>query len=196
MRELKKNTIRIKTEKGKSTILITTFVIIVAAIAYPYIFMMGFVFFGVRESHQMRVRLLCQTDHKALLESCREILKQSVREELKSGQYSVRMDPSPEVLYFPKPILELDPAYIYIDENDKGCIVLAMAGGLDHFGLIAYSEDYKPSQSDFQYGDRELIPDLWYYDEGYSEYSKGPSKYDEIIDSVIKTGKWPKITDK
>ena len=100
------------------------------------------------------------------------------------------------MLYFPKPILELDPAYIYIDENNKESILLAMAGGLDHFGLIAYSEDYKPWQSDFQYGDRELIPGLWYYDEGYSEYSKGPSKYDEIIDSVIKTGKWPKITDK
>jgi hypothetical protein len=39
----------------------------------------------------------------------------------------------------------------------------------------------------FEYRDKELIPGLWYYDEGYSP--KPDSAYDKWIETFIQKGK-------
>lgn len=47
--------------------------------------------------------------------------------------------------------------------------MVEMMGGLHHYGLYAYPENISPAQIDYESADRELIPGLWYYDDGYVE---------------------------
>lgn len=145
-----------------------------------YLLIRGFVFLGVRDANQKRIRLLCGTDHKALLEACRELSRRASDGDVKVGKYNIAKGGVAEAASFPRAILNLKPNYIYIDENDCGRVMVEMFGGLDHFGVLAYSEDYKkPSRS--EYGDREILAGLWYYDDGYD---RNP-KYDKTIDALI-----------
>jgi len=155
--------------------------------ALSYLLIHGFVSSGVKRAQQMQVRLLCNTDHQALLEACRELSRRAGRGDLKPGRYNVRSDRHPKVSQFPKAILDLEPSYVYIDENDSGRVMVAMHGGLVHFGVEAYTEDYKkPSFVGFKFGDKELIPGLWYYDDGYDH---NPLLYDKRIEELIKEHK-------
>jgi hypothetical protein len=134
---------------------------------------------------RIRVRLLCETDHQALLEACRELSSRFARGELKPGKYWVRINRDPEVSTFPQPILDLRPSSIYIDDNTNGSVRVEMLGGLDHVGVMAYPEDFKEPWPNFKYGDKELIPGLWYYDDLY----EGDPKYDEKIEALLKKRK-------
>jgi hypothetical protein len=139
-----------------------------------------------KDVKQMQVRLLCETDHQALLEACNELSQQVAEGNLKPGRYNIRRDRHPLASRFPQPILDLAPSYVYIDENDSGRVMVEMMGGLGHFGVEAYTEDYKkPSFVGFKFGDRELIPRLWYYDDGYIDNPK----YDKRIEALMKKSK-------
>jgi hypothetical protein len=140
--------------------------------------------FGIQRAKRGQVRLLCETDHAALLEACNELSRQAARGDLKPGSYNVRHDRHREARRFPQPILDLAPSYVYIDENDTGRVMVEMLGGLGHFGVEAYTEDYqKPSFA--KLGDRELIPRLWYYDDGYDHNPE----WDKVIDRLIEKHK-------
>jgi hypothetical protein len=90
------------------------------------------------------------------------------------------IDHHPETSRFPEPIQNLAPSYVYIDEDDCGRVMVEMVGGLGHFGVLAYTEDYeKPSYS--EYGDKELIPGLWYYDDAYEDNPTYQKKIDKLI---------------
>jgi len=142
-----------------------------------YLVIRGFVFSTGKDMRQRQVRLLYETNHQALLEACREISVRVVRGDLKPGRYSIRRDPDPETSRFPQPILNLKPSYVFVDED--GWVKLEMFGGLGHFGVSAYPEDYKiPSYS--KYGDKELISGLWYYDDGY----RHNPEYGKIIEAL------------
>lgn len=134
----------------------------------------------------MRVRLLCETDHQALLVACNNLSEQVDNGDLKPGKYMVLINPDPEVSKFPRAILELRPRYVYIDENDSGRLMIEMTGGLEiHFGVLAYTEDFKAFSKGFEYGDKELIPRLWYYDDGYRDNPK----YEKKIEALMQKGK-------
>lgn len=142
------------------------FAIYVLGDASDYLLIRGFVRFTSKDMQHRQIHLLYKTDHQALLEACNELSKQVASGGLAAGTYSIRREPNPESVRFPQPILDLEPSYVYIDENDSGRVMLEMMGGLGHFGVLAYTEDYKkPSWS--EYGDKELISRLWYYDDGY-----------------------------
>jgi len=149
------------------------------------LYIRGFLFFAFKEADQRQVRLLCETDHKVLLEACRELSRRAGRGDLKPGRYNVRRDRHPQASRFPKPILDLNPSYVYIDENDSGRVMVEMHGGLLHFGVLAYTEDYKKSFPSFKYGDKELIDGLWYYDDGYLNNPE----YDKPIEALMQKGK-------
>jgi hypothetical protein len=149
-------------------------IIVVVAIAFA----VGYPLYGLyalytsmievkKDVQQRQVRLLCETDHKVLLEACRELSGRAGRGDLKPGRYNVRRDRHPKASRFPQPILDLNPSYVYIDENDSGRVMVEMHGGLLHFGVQAYTEDYEKPFLSFEYGDKELIDGLWYYDDGY-----------------------------
>lgn len=94
------------------------------------------------------------------------------------------IDHHPETSRFPKPILDLAPNYVNIDEDDCGRVMVEMLGGLSHFGVLAYTEDYQKA-SWAVYGDKELIPGLWYYDDGY----EGNPRYQKKIDALLQKRK-------
>jgi len=130
-----------------------------------------------KDIQQRQARLLCETDHQVLLEACREISRMVARGDLKKSQYKVRKNPDPEISRFPQVILDLEPTYVFLD--DDGRVMLEMYGGLYYYGVKAYPEDYKKPSS-AEYGDKELIPGLWYYEDDY-ERNQNPKKIEELI---------------
>ncbi len=144
-----------------------------------------FLIMGQR-NYQMQVRLLCRTDHQALLEACREVLR---RRDLQIGR-SYRIDGDrchPEVSSLPQPILDLAPCSIRIEKMLGGepIVQLLMGTSADHFGVYAYPEDYEPPFERFHYGDKQLVPGLWYCDERYVD---NPG-YDKRIEALLKKRK-------
>lgn len=137
----------------------------------------------IKKGQQRAVRLLCETDHQALLTACREISRMVTDGELKKHEYRLRINPDPEISSFPQVIIDLEPTYIDIDP--KGCVKIELYGGLDHYGVNAYTEDFKPPVSNFYYGGRELVPGLWYYDDGY----ENNPEYDKTIEALIQKKK-------
>lgn len=127
----------------------------------------AFILGGLWYAEHARVRLLCETDHQELLEACRELSRRAAKGELKPGDYHVLIEPSPEASTFPQPILDLKPSYVYIYED--GGVRLEMLGGLGHFGVQAYPKEFNEPYANFRYGDRELIPGLWYYDDAHDD---------------------------
>ena len=155
------------------------------------VFVLALLFFAVCRYllEGTKVHLLCKTDHQALLEACNKLSEQVAKGNLKPGEYGVRIGPDPEVSKFPRPILDLSPSYVYIDENDSGRVLIEMLGGLiGHFGVLAYTEDYKKPYRTYSYGDKELIPGLWYYDDGYRDNPE----YEKIIEALTQKGKMKK----
>ncbi len=157
---------------------IVIILLIVSVFIFSILFTIRYLLNGIR------VSLLCKTDHHALLEACNKLLKQVAKGNLKPGEYMVRIDPDPGVSKFPRPILDLKPSYVYIDEDDSGRVLIEMLGGLGHFGVLAYTEDFKKPYDTYSYGDKELIPRLWYYDDGYRDNSK----FEKIIEALIQKG--------
>lgn len=163
-------------------IIVTGILLTMLIISYPKIM----IFTAVQQSKRAQVRLLCKTDHQALLEACKEISKEVKEGKLKPERHFIRLHPEPEVLrLLPQEILDIKPSYIYIDEQDCGRVVFEMLGGLGHFGVEAYTEDFMKANPDFEYHDRKLIDGLWYYDDGYEE---NPD-YAETIEKLIQKNK-------
>jgi hypothetical protein len=136
------------------------------------------------ESKLARNRLLCKTNYHMLLASSRELLKMAAEGKLKPGVYRVACTPpSPEAAHFPKPILDLAPQLVTIDED--GWLSIEMVGsGFEHCGVLAYPEDFKAPYPSFEYGRRRLTEGLWYYDDEYN----GDPGYDIVIDKLIRRG--------
>ncbi len=134
---------------------------------------------GIRQAQRRRVLLLCNTDHQALLNAGREILSQVPKDRLNPrpggprilGEFGVS-----EGVQIPQAIRDLKCGCLI---SYDGYVTLEMHGGMDHFGVRIYPEDYKEPDRYFKYGDRELLTGLWYYDDGYvnnPEYDKRISK--------------------
>jgi hypothetical protein len=63
--------------------------------------------------------------------------------------------------------------------------MVELFGGFLHYGVMAYPEDYR-YDAHLWYGDKQLIPGLWYFDDAYrDEYPRHKKK----IDALIQKGK-------
>lgn len=129
-----------------------------------------------QDAHRLRVRLLCDTDHQALLNACRELSSRVADGELRSGVYAAQ-----ELSRFPKPIPDLEPDHVTIDEDVVK--VEMMYSGWTPLGVYAYRQGYPTRSPPFKYGDRELLEGLWYYDDGYRAH---PDAYDKKIDALLR----------
>ncbi len=128
-------------------------------------------------------RLLCETDHEALLAACQALLHRVEAGKLEPGKYSFGANPDSETARFPKPIVDLGPNCVYVEASR---IMIEMMGGFDHYGVTVYREDYDGTHfAGFKYGDKELIPGLWYYDDGYDENPR----YGKQIDALLENSK-------
>ena len=139
--------------------------------------------------HQLRrVRLLYHTDHEELLKAGREILRQGPKD-LKNYHYYGPMHidgfPVPGNVRIPRVIRKLRPHAVLI--NFSGYVVLQMHENvIERFGVRIYPEGFKTRSRYFSYGNRELLPGLWYYDRDYHNNLQ----YDKVIDYVIQNGRW------
>ena len=124
---------------------------------------------------QRLVRLLCETDYRALLEGCRELSSRVRRGDLKAGRYPVRFDPRQENASIPQVILNVQPNHVTIE--DDGRVIVEMLGA-PSYGVVAYPEDYRLGHQ----GKVELIPGLWYYDENYGMYADRKKDIDALIE--------------
>ena len=136
---------------------------------------------------QRRVLLLYHTDHEALLKAGREILRQGPKDPMNYRYYGImHIDgfPVPGGVRIPKVIRKLRPHASLINFN--GYVVLQMKGGWADFGVRIYPEGFRaPDRRYFSYGNRELLPGLWYYDRKYNH----DPEYNKRIDEIIEEGK-------
>jgi len=143
---------------------------------------LGVAEFVLREKiKRTRMRLLCKMDHHVLLEACRDLSKQMAAGKLSPGDYSIRhRQRPPEISGFPKCILDVEASDVVLHKDGHVTLEINFSR-LGRFGVEAYPDDYEKPFTDFRYGDRELIPGLWYYDEGYVN---NPN-YDNMIKALI-----------
>jgi hypothetical protein len=120
---------------------------------------------AIADAHKARLRLLQETDLPSLLAAGREILRQVPISE--ADRRVVGILPTPKGAGRSEVIRRLAPRGLVV--STRGYLQVEMHGGMDHFGVRIYPADFnapEPSQY-FHYGDRELIPGLWYYDDIY-----------------------------
>lgn len=142
---------------------------------YPLSMFVAFMYgihLQTRDVRQRNVLLLYETDHKALLEACRKVLKEAREGKWEYRQYSISYIPEPNTDKLPEPILKLNPTYITIGRDS---MMIEMLGGLGHFGVTAFSEE---SQFEGLEG-KKLLDGLWYYSDGYREVPN----YEKVVES-------------
>jgi hypothetical protein len=151
----------------------------------------GILPFGFTYTRYVEAHLLRDTGYHVLLDACRELSQRADELGLERDRpYRVRFGSCKEAAGFPKPILELGPSYVYL--SSEGHVSLEMLGGLGHCGVRAFPKDYvKPPFPNVRLGDVELIPGLWYYDDGY----RNSSRHRERIDRLIEEGRSRKSGD-
>jgi hypothetical protein len=82
------------------------------------------------------------------------------------GENSGRSFVDPNDPKIPSPIAALKPGDIIATGSD---VRLELHGGFQHYGVIALGEQFEINQTSGYVGRFELIPGLWYYDEGLDE---------------------------
>ncbi len=127
--------------------------------------------------YRAQIRLLCETDHQALLDACRGLSRQLTNAEFKGKVYK-----GAEVRGLPEPIPTLRPSYVTIGRD--GLVVIGMDKGWYDLGIWAFPEGYE--KPPIGYGDRELLEGLWYYDKGYRT---DPEVYDKTITRLLSRNK-------
>jgi hypothetical protein len=143
---------------------IITIVLILSLLFHFRLYILSYALFQGRfRSHK---RLLCKTDYKLLLKACRELPKpiQNPGRRYYSAKSISKNPPEGMSSDSKKIIFNLNPTTFFVDET--GRIVVDLGNSHWSFGVNAYPEDF--NEPFFYYGDRELVPSLWYYDEKYN----------------------------
>ena len=136
------------------------------------------VILDIKRMESRRPVLLYQTDHQALLEACREISKRVTSGEIKVEHnhtyYKHSGDLDPEKKLFPKPILDLTPSQVYIENNGMVGIIMSP---VVPYGVRVYPFGVKRGY----YGDLELIPGLWYFDQDFVSHPEHKKEIEELL---------------
>jgi hypothetical protein len=165
--------------KVRTVTTLTIITVLLFIFAGPGLFVIGP--FAARAA---MIRLLCKTDHKALLEAGREVLSQVHIEPTPDGIRTLGAFPVPGQVKIPKAIRRLRPRGVLVSYD--GYLIIMMSSAMDHFGVRIYPEGFQPPEPGFRYGDRKLLDGLWYYDEAY----RHNPRFDEQIEALLrKAGK-------
>ncbi len=168
-------------KKNPNIFIITLILIILALLTYfgPYLFVTVFM---INENNAQK-RLLCETNYNLLLETCRKLPK-PIQNQGRSYYSAKSISSNLPQGFSGEVILNLKPERVYLDEN--GCVSIAFGHTFWHFGIRAYPKDFNGPLPSGVYGDRELIPGLWYYDELY----QSNQNYSDVIDRLVKKNKY------
>jgi hypothetical protein len=116
---------------------------------------------GALRANKISGKLLYKTDHQMLLKAGREILSQVPC--TNNNTEGVHKYPIPNEVKIPKMIQDMKPRAILM--SSYGYLEIRMHGGMDHFGVYIYPEDFNVPFPNFPYGDQKLTEGLWYYDD-------------------------------
>ncbi len=158
--------------KGKRTILVVLALcaILIGLLASPFILIFfGAALDGWRSNHE-RARLLFQTDHRALLAACRQVMTNR-HAFARDMDWHGPNDPTESLIdpkdpKIPRPIASLHPRDVIARDSE---VHLELHGGFDHYGVIALSEQAAHDATNRFSGPIELVSGLWYYDEGLAQ---------------------------
>ena len=174
------------THVKKVTIFTGIALILVTLAILLYFKLYIFSFLPAGKPYLAQYRLLCKTDYKLLLKACRElpIPIQNPENPMLGIKYSAKdisqNPPAGMSNISIKVITSLNPKLISV--YDTGLVIFFMGDTSWSFGISAYSEEYKGPIPESLFGDRELIPDLWYYD----EHCRYDPNYINVINKLIK----------
>ncbi|MHC4509291.1 MAG: hypothetical protein ACYTAO_10100 [Planctomycetota bacterium] len=128
-------------------------------------------------------RLLCRTDHKVLLAECRELHRQLSVENPEIDKHEYIKVPDSELSNFP--VIRRLGGRVFASIN--GAVWIELGDTMRHFGITARTEDFlNRSSSDHSYGDRELVPGLWYRDDRYNRRTD----YDKVVEKLLQRNKY------
>ncbi|MHC4656966.1 MAG: hypothetical protein ACYS91_18400, partial [Planctomycetota bacterium] len=141
-------------------------------------------------------RLLYQTDHKALLKACREAIARYNDGVFSTDKIDIIGERfTKDLKNIPEIIMNLEPVYVWLYKDH---VMVALIGGLDHAGVVAYMNNGEANTEDEHISvidghifpkpvdkdrDIKLIDGLLYYDDGLRE---GGEKYKEYLKSLEK----------
>jgi len=170
---------KVRRKAGLTVMAILSLTGVISAIVAPWDTILEYV--CVQKTELLRIRLLSGANHLALLEAGRAILGQVSKDYLDTSKLQPVGDlPLPRGVCVPQAIRDLRPRGIYL--NCDGYLTIEMHGGIDHFGVCIYPDDFREPCVGFKYGDRELLKGLWYYDENY----RYGSRYDETVQEMLR----------
>jgi hypothetical protein len=129
--------------------------LVAAGLYYCIMILIGAGFLEVFTFRSRFNNLIYKTDHHALLAACRKLMDEGY-----SGKYNIKIDRKPEVDNFPEIILQLKPTYLWF--QDEGYVIIELFGGMSHYGVRAYAEDFNEPYEGFRYGNKKLIDGLWF----------------------------------
>ena len=141
-----------------------------------------------------RVVLLQKTDFQELLEAGRKLISKAEWEEYvtsKDGERSIRLI-IPKDVKLPKYIRKLKLRLFGLSGNikifDDHCLKISFGNrSSGNFGVLIYPKDFNEPHKYFYYGDKELLPGLWYFDDGYDEFG---SVYKGKIENMVRKNKY------
>lgn len=132
-----------------------------------------------------RQRLLYRVDHQKLLEACRvtigryregrfssawiHLVPRKFKDDLQGTEEYEQSEANAQ--HIPEIILSLEPGYLRFTDTS---VMVAIAGGLDHAGVIAY---VKGEELELQDDEMKLIDGLVYYDDGLREADEDYREY-------------------
>ena len=114
-------------KKGDKWILIGCLACGVAVVAYLGYSGAVWIMRDLKSMEARRPVLLYETDHRELLEACRELSRQVATGRLEPGSYQIkRINPDPESRQFPQLILDLLPLHVEVKKNGVVDIVMGV----------------------------------------------------------------------
>jgi hypothetical protein len=152
-----------------------------------------FVIPGFQGAYGRKV-LLQKKNYQELLKAGRELISKAEWEEtvtLKDNE-KVRRLIIPKDVKIPEyiHIIPLQSLNLYGSLhifNDR-CLEISYGDHITgNFGVRIYPNDFNKTEGYYNYGDKMLIPGLWYFDAGYQEFG---TEYDREIESMIKKNKY------